>query len=77
MKTSTIKNYSGQKTLIVNDIKNADVEALYIQSRKMGIAFAVKQDIGVQYWGLFTVADFLGYSDCSVLSAKINEAKSN
>lgn len=67
MKTYTIKNYNGQKTLIVNDITNVDVKALYLMARSLSIPFAVKKEIGIQIWGLMTVADYLGIKDCTKL----------
>jgi len=67
MKTYTIKNYSGQKTLIVNDLINADVKSLYKQAISKSIAFAVKQEIGIQIWGLLKVASYLGVQDSSKL----------
>lgn len=65
MKTYTIKNYSGQRTLIVNDLNSVDVHSLYKKAVSENIAFAVKQDLGIQIWGLFTVASYLGINDCS------------
>lgn len=65
MKTYTIKNYSGQKTLIVNNIAVADIKGLYKVAREMNIPFAVKQEIGVQIWGLQTVCEYLGIQDCT------------
>lgn len=67
MKTYTIKNYNGNKTLIVNDIASADVKSLYLMARSLAIPFAVKKEIGIQIWGLMTVADYLGIKDCSKL----------
>lgn len=69
MKTYTIKNYCGQKHLIVNDLANADVKALFKMAVDKSIPFAVKQQIGIQVWGLFTVADYLGVKDSSKLFA--------
>jgi len=65
MKTYTIKNYQGQKMLIVNDLSKVNVLELYRDSVKLSIPFAVKQEIGVQTWGLAVVAKYLGINDTS------------
>ena len=67
MKTYTIKNYSGQKTLIINTLTKADVKELYKVAVSKSIPFAVKQDIGIQIWGLSKVASYLGVKDSSKL----------
>jgi len=65
MKNYSIKNYAGQKTLIVNDLNAVDVKDLFKKSIEMRIPFAIKQEIGIKVWGLSTVADFLGIKDSS------------
>ena len=67
MKTYSIKNYQGQKCLIVNDLSKADVLTLYKESVKLSIPFGVKQEIGVQFWGLAVVANYLGVKDSSTI----------
>lgn len=67
MKTYTIKNYCGQKTLIVNDLSKADVLELYKLAFSKRIPFAVKKEIGIQIWGSFSVAEYLGIQDVSKL----------
>lgn len=67
MKTSTIKNYNGQKTLIVNDLASANVLELYREAVKLSIPFAIKQEIGIQIWGHSVVANYLGVQDSSKL----------
>jgi len=67
MKTYTIKNYAGQKTLIVNDLKNSNIQDLFKVARKMKIPFAIKKEIGIQIWGAFTVAEYCGIADVSKL----------
>ena len=67
MKPYTIKNFCSQKMLIVNDINAVDIKALYIQAEKAKIPFAIKTATGVQIWGLFVVAEYLGIADCSKL----------
>lgn len=65
MSTSIIKQFAGQKMLIVSNITKADVKALYTEAKSLKIPFAVKTDTGVQVWGLFTVCEYLGISDHS------------
>jgi len=65
MKTYSIKNYSGTKMLIVNNLELVNVQELYKLSVEKGIFFAVKQEIGVQIWGLALVAKYLGINDTS------------
>jgi hypothetical protein len=67
MKTYSIKNFSGQKMLIVNDIKSVNVLDLFKLSISMNIPFAVKNEIGVQIWGAFIVSEYLGLKDSSKL----------
>ena len=64
-KTYTIKKLNGEKVLIVNDLEKADVKSLFRKARELKFSFAVKKETGVQFWGLFTVCDYLGINDCS------------
>lgn len=67
MKAFTIKNYSGEKMLIVNQLGDVDVKALFNTAKLLSIPFAVKTDTGVQVWGSFTVAEYLGIEDVTKL----------
>lgn len=67
MKSYLIKKHSGQKTLIVNNLLSVNVRELYNTAKKLGIPFAVKTGTGVQVWGSFTVAEYLGINDVTKL----------
>lgn len=67
MKSYSIKNHSGQKTLIVNNLLSVNVRELYNTARKLNIPFAVKTETGVQVWGSFTIAEYLGINDVTKL----------
>jgi len=72
-KNYTVKKYAGEKTMILNSWSDITAD-LYKSACKMGVAFAIKEEIGISVIGTFTVAEHLGIQDVSKLIGFVNAA---